>query len=201
MTRRSLATAIGLASGTAALALSVLPAWSEEFSSAYTPLDLDKCKMLSAGGDEADGGTWLCEGYDGIDVRVAEGDLRFFVTFGPGSDDLRNAENQTAANETLPQFNTIGDTLEWRLAMEDGKPTPFATILRYNWKVDGKSGATLVVTKLAKDNACHLAYIVASGNPQANEQARAIADRDAAEFVCEQDSAKHYDATGKEAMP
>ena len=100
------------------------------------------------------------------------GDLRIFVSYGP------NAANQTATYETIPQFNNIGETL--------------ATILRFSWDVDGRRGSTLVVTKLAKTDACHMAYVEATNNPHANEQARGIADRDAAAFTCKQDKAKHY---------
>ena len=178
-----------------AFALAVPAAQAEEISSAYTALDLDQCKDVTPDDAKDYGTVWRCEGYDGIDVRVAEGDLRIFVSFG------KNAEDQTAAQETLPQFNTIGGKLEWRLAKDGGKQRPFATILRYGWKVDGRSGATLVVTKLGKDDACHMAYVAASGNPKANEQARAIADKDARNFVCKRDTAKHYDAAGKETAP
>jgi hypothetical protein len=45
-------------------------------------------------------------------VRVAEGDLRIFVSYGP------KAETQTAAYETIPQFNTISETLEWRASRD-----------------------------------------------------------------------------------
>ncbi len=171
------------------------PAHAEEISSAYTALELDKCKDITPADAKEYGTVWRCQGHDGIDVQVAEGDLRIFVSFGP------SADNQTAAQETLPQFNTIAEKLEWRLVEQGGKPTPFATILRYGWKVDGRSGATLVVTKLGKDDACHMAYVAASGNPKANEQARAIADKDARNFVCKRDTAKHYDAAGKETTP
>ena len=170
-------------------------AQAREISSAYTALELDKCKDVTPADAKEYGTVWRCEGYAGIDVRVAEGDLRIFVSFGP------NAESQTAAQETLPQFNTIAEKLEWRLVEDGGKQTLFATILRYGWKVDGRSGSTLVVTKLAKDDACHTAYVAASGNPKANEQARSIADRDARNFVCKRDTAKHYDAAGKETAP
>ena len=60
----------------------------------------------------------------------------------------------------------------------------------------GKRGSTLVVTKLGQDDACHVAYVEATGNPQANEQARAIADRDARSFRCKTDKAKTYGAAG-----
>lgn len=54
------------------------------------------------------------------------------------------------------------------------------------------------VTKLGRDDACHVAYVDATGNPKANEQARAIADRDAVKFTCKQDAVKHYAADGSE---
>ena len=50
---------------------------------------------------------------------------------------------------------------------------------------------TLVVTKLGTDDACHMAYVDATNNPEANEQARAIADTEAASFTCKKDKAKH----------
>jgi hypothetical protein len=154
--------------------------------SVYTKLDLDQCKDATPEEMKDYGSVSICPGYDGVDVRVAEGDLRIFVSYGP------NAANQTATYETLPQFNSIGETLEWRLTRAAGKLTPFATILRFSWDVDGKRGSTLVVTKLGTDDACHMAYVEASGNPQANEQARAIADKDAASFTCKRDKAKRY---------
>jgi hypothetical protein len=172
--------------------LAAAPVAAAELSSAYTPLKLDDCNNVTPA-DMVDYGTvWRCKGYDGIDVRVAEGDLRIFVSYGP------KAETQSAAYETLPQFNSIGETLEWRLTKEGGRLQPFATILRYRWDSDLIEGSTLVVTKLAKDNACHMAYVEATGNPKANEQARAIADKDAAAFKCKRDKAKHYGADGKE---
>jgi hypothetical protein len=166
---------------------------ADEISSVYTSLDLKACADVTPAEAKEYGTVWRCKGYDGIDVRVAEGDLRIFVSYGP------KAETQAAANETLPQFNNIDDTLEWRVAKEGGSWQPFATILRFPWSVDDKQGATLVVTKLEKDDACHLAYVEASGNPNANEQARAIADRDARGFACKGSRPKHYGADGKEA--
>jgi hypothetical protein len=37
-----------------------------------------------------------------------------------------------------------------------------------------------------------MAYVEATNNPKANEQARAIADHEAASFTCKKDKAKHY---------
>lgn len=173
-----------------ALALFPGPASAAEIESVYTKLDLKQCKDVTPEDIKDYGSVWQCPGQDGIDVRVAEGDLRIFVSYGP------NAANQTATYETIPQFNTIGETLEWRVRREGGKLKPFATILRFTWSVDGKTGSTLVVTKLGGDDVCHMAYVEASGNLKANEEARAIADTDARGFICKQDKAKHYGAGG-----
>lgn len=162
---------------------------AEEFTSVYTSLDLARCKDTTPAEMKDYGTVWRCKGHDGIEVRVAEGDLRVFVSYGP------KAETQTAASETLPQFNTIGETLEWRLKRDGVRLKPFATILRFSWSVDGRRGSALVVTKLAADDACHVAYIEASGNPRANELARRIADRDAATFRCRTDKARTYGKT------
>jgi hypothetical protein len=160
---------------------------AEEVGSVYTPLKLKTCQDVTPPEAAEYGGVLVCEGYDGMDVRVAEGDLRMFVSYGP------NAAEQTAAEQTLPQFNTIGETLEWRLA--DGKP--FATILRFRWDSDNGEGSTLVVTKLGDTDACHMAYIVATGNPRANELAREVADSQARGFDCDRDRIGTYGPDGQ----
>lgn len=169
-----------------AFTLFAWPGYATEIESVYTKLDLDQCKDTMPEEIEDTGAVLICPGYGGVDVRVAEGDWRIFVSYGP------NAANQTATYETLPQFNSIGETLEWRVRQEGGTLKPFATILRFRWDADSKKGSTLVVTKLGADDACHMAYVEATSNPQANEAARAIADKEAASFTCKQDKAKTY---------
>ena len=135
-----------------------------------------------------DGAVFRCKGLHGMDVRVAEGDLRMFVSYGP------NAEQQSAASQTIPVFNTIGKTLEWRL--DDG--APFATILRYRWDSDNGEGSTLVVTKIGATDACHIAYVQATENAKANALAREIADGQARGFSCGRDKPRTYGADGKQ---
>ena len=149
-----------------------------QISSRYTSLDLDACKLVASNPDEGGWAEWSCKGHKGMAVRVAEGDLRFFVSFGP------NAEKQTAASQTLSSFNTINKTLEWRMERKGSEWVPFATILRYFWDSDGRKGQTLIVTKLGEKDACHVAHIVANGNRHANEQARMAADTRARDFKC-----------------
>jgi hypothetical protein len=123
---------------------------------------------------------------------VAEGDLRFLVSFG------ENAADEPAAGETLPAFNTIGTTLEWRLERNrsDGSLTPVATILRYftdSGTGTGEKGQFLVVTKLGgPGQVCHIGYVDATLNPDANTMARQVAEQAAAGFVCGQDRPGTY---------
>lgn len=161
-----------------------LPAVSEaaDITSAYTKLNLDACQWRKPTGEEQegiDGGKADCPGYAGIPVYVAEGDLRMFVSFGA------DAENEPAAHQTLPNFNTINDTLEWRLL--NGRP--FATILR--WFPDegsgGKKGNILIVTRIAPGATCQVARIDAQANANANVLARQAADELANDFDCSQE--------------
>ena len=151
---------------------------AEQVSSLYTSLDLDKCKLVASNANEGGWAEFNCKGLNGMRVRVAEGDLRFFVSYGP------NAENQIAASQTLSPFNTIHKTLEWRVERKGAEWVPFATILRYFWDSDGKKGQTLIVTKLEGNEACQVAHIVADGTPNTNELARAAADTHARSFKC-----------------
>ncbi|VAW19118.1 hypothetical protein MNBD_ALPHA12-731 [hydrothermal vent metagenome] len=163
------------------------PSHAASFDSVYTKLDLNDCKQIPYSATEvADGASYACMGYDNTLVYVAEGDLRMFVSYG------LNALKEKAAQQTLPAFNTINDTLEWRLIYENGKWQPFATILRwYTQSGDPSSqkGEILVVTKLEPGNVCHVAYINARLVPEANKIARDIADKTVAGFNCKTDKA------------
>lgn len=164
-----------------AFAALAAPAAAQPVDSAYTELDLGQCTLTSA--DEYGGAAWACPGYRGVPVHVAEGDLRFFVSYGFG------APGELAARQTMPGFNRIHTTLEWRLHRIGDEWLPFATILR--WFEDGIEGRperqTLVVTRLAPGDTCHVAYIDAGRTPNANALARQLADSLARTFACARD--------------
>ena len=104
-------------------------------------------------------------------MRIAEGDLRFFVSYGFGADD------EPAAGQTPPPFNTLGPKIEWRLSNASGAWKPVATIVRYFVDNDTDiDGQILVVTQLGEGTTCQIAYIDALANPDANELAREAAD-------------------------
>ncbi len=180
-------TALGLS---LILAVSAPPAQAEN-RSAYTGLDLAQCREEAPDPDDPlQSGIWWCEGYGGMPVYVAESDLRFFVSYG------ERARDEPAAGTTLPPFNRAGDTIEWRLAA-DG--TPLATILRfYTAAGDGEpEGQVLVMTHLGgPGEVCHIGYINARVNPDANELAREVVDNATPSFDCARDRPLQFGLVG-----
>jgi hypothetical protein len=162
-----------------AAALAITPAQAA-FNSAYTDLDFDQCLVLDADDFVSQ---WSCPGYRGYPLKVIQADLRFALQFGFNLD-------QEPKRQTLPPFNTLGPTLEWRLSNESGRWLPIATIARYDTasKANGTpDGEVLVVTQLKPGQTCHIAYIDARANPDADVLARAAADT-AGRFDCASDT-------------
>lgn len=147
------------------------------FNSAYTDINLDQCLVLDA---DDFGVRWACPGYKGYPLMVEEGDLRFSLAYG------FNVDKNQAGAQTLPPFNTLGPKLEWRLSNASGRWLPIATIVRYHTadpETGEDKGQVLVVTQMEEGNSCHIAYIDALANTDANELARAAADK-AGSFDC-----------------
>jgi hypothetical protein len=162
--------------------LLVTPAAAQQIDSAYTKIDTDKCTPYES---FELGQSWACDGYKNSALYVAENDLRMFVSYGV------DAPNEMAAHQTLPRFNTINETLEWRLVRRGGRWEPFATILRFFTEIgDGSEpdGQILVVTRLGEGNTCHVAYIDARLTKNANVVARQFADNLAPVFDCATDA-------------
>lgn len=156
------------------------PVFAAEFDSVYTKIDFDQCLVLES--DEL-GASFACPGYKGFPLYIAEGDLRLFVSYGFGAPD------EMAAHQTLPQFNSLGNTLEWRLSNTSGHAKPVATILRWFTQTgdpNERDGQKLIVTQIVPGNTCHIAYIDALLTKNANEIARQWADR-AGTFNCQTD--------------
>ncbi len=154
-----------------------------EVKSFYTNIDLGKCKLAAdAKPGNGEWSEWHCRGFRGMRVTVVESDLRFYLSYGP------KGKKQQVTEQTLPPFNNIGAKLEWRAKKRRGRWVPYATILRYFTDTgDGQKGQILVVTKLGKDDACHVAYIDALANKNANALARRTADQRVPSFLCRAD--------------
>jgi hypothetical protein len=116
-------------------------------------------------------------------VFVSAGDQRTYISYGPKPADT------VASGETLAAFNSAGKTIEWRIERKNGKPVPFATILRWNTTVpqdngDLVRGQVLVVTRLGPGGVCHIGYVDGRANPNANDLAVQLADTRARGFKC-----------------
>lgn len=165
-----------------AFAVLAAPAGAAQYDSAYTELDLDRCTVLDA---DDFGAQYACPGYKGIPMFVAEGDLRFMVSYGFGAPEAK------AASQTLPPFNTLAPTIEWRVSNVTGGWKPFATIVRYLLDDDEneaqKKRQVLVVTRISEEGTCQIAWVDAKANADANELARKAADDKAGDFDCDKD--------------
>jgi hypothetical protein len=153
------------------------------FNSAYTDLNLDDCTVLQS---DDFGTSWACPGYKGYPLYVAEGDLRFMLSYG------FDAQNEPAAGQTVPPFNTLGPKMEWRLSNASGGFRPIATIVRYHTadpETGEDKGQVLVVTQLVEGQTCQIAYIDAVANANANQMARDAADTSGS-FDCAKDEVK-----------
>lgn len=158
---------------------------AETIESAYTDFVFDRdCAMFDAA-EEADGaGSFACSGYRGYPVLLYAGDLResIFYGFPPTSDPKW---------ESFDAFNSAGPKIEWRVLIDGDKRIPFAAIQRWFVSTDPDNPETktevLVVEKVGqveKREGCAVGYVVASGNPKANETARRIADEQVRTFAC-----------------
>jgi hypothetical protein len=174
------------------LTLAVLcqAAHAGDISSAYTDLDSKKDCVTYAQAGERDG-DWAdlaCSGYRGYPVLIAYDDDResLFYGFPPGSD-------MTSAWESFSAFNSSGTRVEWRIETTGDKAVPFAVIHRRtvsNPEDEKKSTEVLLVAKVSQMDArdgCTVGLVLATGNPQANDQARKLADEKARTFVCGKD--------------
>jgi hypothetical protein len=167
------------------VAASIGTADAQSVTGVYTKFDSKQCQH-SRGRAAEDYGFWRCAGHDGIAVRLSAGDQRMQVSFGT------NAAREPAARQTFPAFNNVYEgTIEWRLEARPGsKPRAFATILRWNVRLEQdertSTGQVLVVTRLGS-GVCHVGYVDARANPDANALARQIADERARGFQCGKD--------------
>jgi hypothetical protein len=156
------------------------------FSSTYTSIAAKACRHTSLLIDGADyASDQLCPGIAGLKVLRQEDDLRQTVSVGRTRTE---AAGEPAAAQGFGQFNSAGDTVEWRLA--DGKP--FAIIQR--WYVadadapekNGRpqSKQILIVTRLPPGPVCQVARIDVKDTPNANGAARKAADETARDDHC-----------------
>ena len=176
--------------GLAALVLAGLchAAAAGEISSAYTDIDAEKdcTTFASAAEGEGEWANLACNGYRGYPVLIYSGDLRESVFYGfPPDGDL------APAWESFSAFNSTGARIEWRIDTDNGRSVPFAAIHRWFVSADpenpDKQIEVLVVEKVGQmheRDGCAVGLVLATGNPEANEAARKLADERARNFSC-----------------
>ncbi len=155
------------------LAAIMLPtaAAAQPATSAYTPLNTDRCALIEEI-EEGAGARWRCPGRSGIALFVTTGDARFDVDAGIDNDRW----------ESLMPFNRPGPQVEWRLR----RGRPFAIIYRLLWDDgEGGRGSSLIVETIGRRGApgCEVARIDGA-TPDANATARARADAIPPDFRC-----------------
>lgn len=166
-----------------------------ENTSRYSDLDFALCEIVEE--DSEFGFVQMkCPGAYGYDVYAAEADLRIYLSFkledfvavDPSATDEGDTEEADGIGQTLPPFNTLGPKLEWRAANVAGAE-PFATIVRYHYQTMDEEGGSgegqlLVVSRFRAGESCHVAYIDALANMNANLMARDFADTFANSGTC-----------------
>lgn len=173
-------------------------AGAQSLGSSYTSTAPKDCRQIGKPGELDGSTTRVCPGKNGLLVLVAEDDLREVVSVGRNR---KLAAEEPAAKVWFGPFNSSETTAEWRAS----GAKPFAIIQR--WHIaDGtdldKQGrpntkAMLVVTRLPPGPVCHVAYVDAVANPNANELARKAADEAARGFRCGKDEVKIIGASGR----
>lgn len=143
----------------------------DPYSSDYTDFSLGDCRV-TARAEEGVGVDYICPG---------RGDIALFAHDGDGRMDL-NAGVRNDRFQSLGAFNSIGDSVEWR--MKDG--VPFAIIFRYRDDSEQGGGRTVLAVErigTANQPGCRVAQLAGSTH-DANARARAIADSEASGFDC-----------------
>ena len=171
---------------------------AQSMGSSYTSTAPKDCRQVGKPSDLDGSTTRICPGKDGLMVLIAEDDLREIVSVGRNR---KAAAEEPAAKVWFAPFNSSETTVEWRSA----GTKPFAMIQR--WHIADSSDpdkqgrpntkAMLVVTRLPPGPVCHVAYVEAIANPNANELARKAADDFARGFVCGKDEVKIVGMRGR----
>ncbi len=148
--------------------------------SLYTAIDPSDCESMPGAAAR------LCRGLPGYPVYLAEGDRGVFLSVGPHPEKRRAAQQTLSATNTLFEKGGQRPTVEWRFVVRDGKPVPYATIVRYLTEGPQGIGEVLVVMRVTEREACHVAYIDALANLNPLVLARGIADKVARSQPCPQ---------------
>ena len=175
----ALALASALAPAFAGLTLPCA-ALAENFSSAYTTQDYQKCALVS---QEAGNTQRRCAGFAGVPVNWFGADDAALVDFGH--------KGETGPSEGLT-FAVAKDTIEWRGPMRGHGIAPLAAITRYAIcaTISGPCHEELYVYRLNGAQSSCVMAIVDGRNGDANVKARQMADQFGGSFRCGKDAVR-----------
>lgn len=145
-------------------------------ASVYTPLDLDRCRVIERSAEgEGESVRLICPGHMTVPLLVGEGDGRFDIDAG--------VDNQVW--ESLDPFNHPGPRVEWRMR----RRVPVAIVYRLivdHPRPDARS--VLMVESVGRTGRPGCLVAMVDGRlADANAVARRLADR-AAGFRCGRDA-------------
>jgi hypothetical protein len=151
--------------------------------SVFTALEAGDCIAVDA---KSTSSAMRCPGIGGLHVLHEQTGGRTYLTFAPehGNAGARSARRSLAASNFVIGPERRRAMIEWRVSRPEGKPIPYATIVRYVTAADGRRGEVLVVSKVGAGGSCHVAYVDALANRDAIVVAREIADGRARQFDC-----------------
>ena len=123
-----------------------------------------------------------CAGYGDWTVHILAGQHGIAAAYSPRGKEAQWLESPPRAGV----FQDFGDVMEWRL---DASGVEFATIYRsiFTGFEPGQGGQYLTVSALRGEGdlgGCHVAYVEAAQQPQANQIARDAADYLAPGWQC-----------------
>ena len=144
-------------------------------SSVYTSLAEKQCRKIKSAEAGDDGYEGRCRGVAGYTLLLSEGDLRQNITIITP----KGAKHSLELWDVISGgFSHVGPNAEWRMAMQNGKRSPVALIIRYNANEDleapNKQNSYLAVSKITATEICVTDKILPG--PKANDDARRAAD-------------------------
>jgi hypothetical protein len=150
-------------------------AFGQANRSFYTPLGDKACRTIKSAEAGDEGYEGRCRGTAGYSLLLSEGDLRQNITIITPQGKKHSLELWDVISGG---FSSVGPKAEWRLAMQSGKLTPVALIVRYYAsenpdKPDDRT-SYLAVAKITSTEICVTDKIFSG--PKANEDARRAAD-------------------------
>lgn len=147
--------------------------------SAYTRHDYERCERLSEDDPIMER---RCEGYAGISILWINEPDNSSVSFGTEG---------TIGGEFDPRFTfaVVGNVIEWRGPLENGRIAPYAAIVRYQLcrSVGGPCAPELAIYRLHGTRGSCIAATVNGRRTGANARAREIADSFIRNFDCAKD--------------